>query len=224
MRACWRAFREEEPLAHEGPYYRLTLLPAAGRPRRHDHEDLRVDIAAVGPPWCAGPAGGRRHPRPPVALRALPPSAAAAGAGGRGAGGRPLGGRRRPPDPRAAAPGDTPEERAPLVERCRGQIAFYGSTSNYAFQFDDLGFDGTSARLNERFKAGDLAGMRALVTDEMLEHYAVVCRWDEVVDRLRTRYGGLADRLIVYTAAESLARHPSGAGRWAEVVRAAASA
>ena len=45
-----------------------------------------------------------------------------------------------------AVPGDTHEEQAPLLERTRFQIAFYGSTKNYAFQFDDLGFEGTSAR------------------------------------------------------------------------------
>ena len=81
-----------------------------------------------------------------------------------------------------AVPGDTPEERAPLLERARFQIAFYGSTRNYAFQFDDLGFEGTSARLNERLKAGDLSGMAATITDEMLEHYAVVTTWDDLAD------------------------------------------
>ena len=41
--------------------------------------------------------------------------------------------------PVLAIPGNTPEERAPLLERARFQIAFYGSTRNYSFQFDDLG-------------------------------------------------------------------------------------
>jgi len=225
VRACWRAFREEEPLAHEGPYYRLTLLPAAGRPRRHDHEDLRIDVAAVGPHMVrrAGMVADGIHVHPLhsehyLRQRLLPALEAGTAAAGRSVDDVDL------LIPVLLAPGDSPEERAPLVERCKGQIAFYGTTRNYAFQFDDLGFDGTSARLWERFKAGDLAGMSALVTDEMLEHYAVVCRWDEVVDRLRARYGGLAYRLIAYTAAESLARHPSGAGRWSEAVRAAASA
>ncbi len=80
-----------------------------------------------------------------------------------------------------------------MIQRCRTQIAFYGSTRNYAFQFDDLGFEGTSARLNERQKAGDLAGMAALITDEMLEHFAVIGPWDDVADALQARYGDLAD-------------------------------
>ena len=111
-----------------------------------------------------------------------------------------------------AAPGDTPEARAAIVQRCRTQIAFYGSTKNYAFQFDDLGFDGTSARLNERLKAGDIAGMAELITDDMLDHFAVVCRWDELADTwLRTSATRLIAtrrerRSIVYTAAGEASR------------------
>ena len=101
----------------------------------------------------------------------------------------------------------------------RQQIAFYGSTRNYAYQFDDLGFEGTSARLNERLKAGDMAGMAALITDEMLEHYAVVCPWDDLADRLLERYGGIAGRVVMYTATADLARRPDNAGRWGEVAR-----
>ena len=71
-------------------------------------------------------------------------------------------------------PGDTPEDRALLARRARTQIGFYGSTRNYAFQFDDLGFEGTSAKLNERLKAGDLDGLAATITDEMLDVFAIV--------------------------------------------------
>ena len=46
--------------------------------------------------------------------------------------------------------GDTPGQRAPWLERARRQVAFYGSTRNYAFQFDDLGYVGTSAALNQQ--------------------------------------------------------------------------
>jgi alkanesulfonate monooxygenase SsuD/methylene tetrahydromethanopterin reductase-like flavin-dependent oxidoreductase (luciferase family) len=118
-----------------------------------------------------------------------------------------------------AIPGDTPEQRAPMLERARAQIAFYGSTKNYAFQFDDLGFEGTSARLNEKLKAGDLAGMAATITDEMLEQYAVVATWDEMAGALEARYAGVASRLVMYLAAESIAADPTTLGRWGEIAR-----
>ena len=52
FKACIRAFRGEERLHHEGPYYNLSYLPSAWAPRRHDFEDIKIDISAVGPHMC----------------------------------------------------------------------------------------------------------------------------------------------------------------------------
>ena len=126
--------------------------------------------------------------------------------------------------PAFIVPGDTPEERAHLTRRARTQIGFYGSTKNYAFQFDDLGFEGTSAKLNDRLKAGDLDGVAATITDEMLDQFAIVGRWDEIADRLVARYGATATRLISYLTVEDVARHPEHLGRWGEIARAVTTA
>jgi len=219
VRASWAGFRGE-PLRHEGDFYRLSLLPAMGVPRRHAHEDIKLDIAAVGRAMvrAAGEVADGIHVHPFHSVPYLRQRLLPALEEGTGAAGRDLG------DvelivPVFAVPGDTPEERATTEQLARQQIAFYGSTRNYAYQFDDLGFEGTSARLNERLKAGDMAGMAALITDEMLEHYAVVCPWDDLADRLLERYGGIAGRVVMYTATADLARRPDNAGRWGEVAR-----
>ena len=225
VQACFRAFRAEEPLAHEGPYYALSLLPRGWAPRRHEHGDVKVDVSAVSPWMCrmAGEVADGVHVHPlhsPHYLRErlLPAVAEGAAAAGRSAADVDL------IIPVFAVPGDTPEERAALLDRARAQIAFYGSTKNYAFQFDDLGFEGTSAKLNERLKAGDPAGMAATITDEMLEHYAVVARWDDLADALVARYSGVASRLVMYLAEESVAADPAALGRWGEVARAVTKA
>jgi probable F420-dependent oxidoreductase len=225
VRDCWAAFRGEAPLDHFGPYYRMSLLPAIGRPRRHAHEDLKVDIAAVGESMvrAAGEVADGVHVHPLHSLPYLSRRLLPALAKGVAKAGREV----EDVDliiPVTAVPGDTPEERAPLLQRARTQIAFYGSTKNYAFQFDDLGFDGTSARLNERMKAGDVPGMAGLITDDVLEHFAVVCPWDELADTLIARYGRIASRLVMYTAADSITRNPGTVGRWGEVARAVAAA
>ena len=224
VRECWAAFRGEAPLDHFGPYYRMSLLPPIGRPRRHAHEDLKVDIAAVGEAMisAAGEVADGIHVHPLHSLpylhnRLLPTLAKAAAKAGRTVEDVEL------IVPVTAVPGDTPEERAPILQRARTQLAFYGSTKNYAFQFEDLGFAGTSARLNERMKAGDVPGMAELITDEMLEHFAVVGPWDELADTLIARYGGVASRLVLYTAAEAITRNPASVGRWGEVARAVAA-
>ena len=111
-----------------------------------------------------------------------------------------------------------------MVDQARTQIAFYGSTPNYAFQFDDLGFEGITPLLGSLIRQGKFDDMAALITDEMLEHYAVVCRWDELADRLIGRYSGTATRLVMYLAEQSIRRDPQAAGRWGEVARAVRAA
>ena len=219
------AFRGERPLAHDGDYYRMSLLPASWRPPHHDHGDVKVDISAVGP-WMtrmAGEVADGVHVHPLHSMHYLEHRLIPAIANGAARAGR------SPADidllvPVFVVPGDTPEERARLTRRAREQIGFYGSTRNYAFQFDDLGFDGTSARLNDRLKAGDMDGLGAVITDEMLDHFAVIGPWDEIADRLVERYAGTARRIISYLTIEDVMRDPDRLGRWGEVARAVRSA
>lgn len=225
VKACLRAFRREEALSHEGPYYQLNYLPEAWTPPRHEFGNIKVDISAVGPVMTrvAGEVADGIHVHPLHSMhylttRLLPSVAEGAALTGRD-----------PSEidliiPVFAAPGDTPEEREPLVRRARSQIAFYGSTPNYSFQFDDLGFEGTTQRLGSLIRAGDLDAMAATVTDEMLEHFAIVCPWDELADRLIDRYRSTASRLVMYLAEDSIRRNPGNIGRWGEVARAVRAA
>jgi probable F420-dependent oxidoreductase len=225
VRACFAAFAGREKLDFKGDYYQLTLLPDAWKPGAMDWPDIPIYISAVGP-WMTRMAGEMAdgiHVHPLHSIRylneiLLPKVAEGAALANRSS-----------DDVKLAVPvfsvvGDSEEERAPWKDRARSQIAFYGSTRNYAFQFELLGFEGVSARLNERLKAGDIAGMSALITDEMLEHYAVTATWDELADKLVDRYRGVADRLIMYFAQPQMERAPQTAGRWAEVARAVRAA
>jgi len=219
------AFRGERKLAHDGPFYELSLLPDQWRPPMHEHGDIKVDVSAVGP-WMTTMAGEvadgvHVHPLHSVQYleqRLIPAVHAGAAKAGR-------------PDadvdllvPVFIVPGDSAEERAPLSRRARTQIGFYGSTRNYAFQFDDLGFDDTSAKLNERLKAGDLEGLASTITDEMLDQYAIVGRWDDVADEIIGRYRGRAERVISYLTIEDITRDPDHLARWGEIARAVRAA
>lgn len=221
VQACLRAFRREERLHHDGPYYQLSLLPEAWLPRLHGFGDIKVDIAAVGPYMtrAAGEVADGVHVHPLHSIPYLDTVLAPKIAEGAARTGR---------DPTAVdlivpvftIVGDTPEEQAPFKARARSQIAFYGSTRNYSFQFDLLGFEGTSARLNDRLKAGDVQGMADLITDEMLAHYAVTASWAELGPRLVERYRGTAARIVLYQAEESLRRDPASIAKWARVAAA----
>ncbi|MAT04299.1 MAG: LLM class F420-dependent oxidoreductase [Acidimicrobiaceae bacterium] len=221
VKASLRAFRREERLSHEGEFYSLSLLPTAWSPPQHEYGHVPVDISAVGPVMCrvAGEVADGVHVHPLHSAhylreRLLPAVSAGAESSGRTLDDLAL------IVPVFAVPGDTPEERAPLLERARTQIAFYGSTPNYAYQFDDLGFTDLTPQLTAAMRAGDMAALAALVTDEVLDHFAIAAPWDEMADRLRERYEGVASRVVPYLAAESIARDPSAIARWGEIARA----
>jgi len=225
VKACIRAFRGDEKLAHDGPFYQLNYLPIPWSPPRHEFGDIKVDISAVGPLMTkvAGEVADGVHVHPLHSMhyiehRLMPGVAAGAESAGRTADQIQL------TIPVFAAPGDTHEDRAAMVNRARSQIAFYGSTPNYAFQFDDLGYEGTTVELGTLIRQGKFEEMAAAITDEMLDDYAVVCTWDELADRLIQRYSGTASRLVMYLAEDSIRRDPAAVGKWGEVARAVRAA
>jgi alkanesulfonate monooxygenase SsuD/methylene tetrahydromethanopterin reductase-like flavin-dependent oxidoreductase (luciferase family) len=211
-------------LSHDGPFYKLSLLPGQWAPPRHEYGNIKVDVSAVGPWMCrmAGEVADGIHVHPLHSMpylnnRLLPGVAEGAARAGRSADDIDL------IVPVFAIPADAPDRDA-LIDRARLQVGFYGSTRNYAFQFDDLGFEGTSAHMNEKLKAGDLAGLMGIVTDDMLEHFAVVAPWDELADRLIERYRGVATRVVSYLAEASIQADAKNMQRWGEVARAVAAA
>jgi probable F420-dependent oxidoreductase len=225
VQATLAAFRGDAKLDHRGPYYELTMLPPQWMPLSHDHGDVKVDVSAVGP-WMTRMAGAvadgvHVHPLHSVHYineRLLP--AVAEGAANAD---------RDPAEvelliPAFIVPGDTPEEREALAHRARTQIGFYGSTKNYAFQFDDLGFEGVSSRLNDCIKAGDMNGLAATITDEMLDTFAIVGPWAEIADRVIDRYRGLAERVISYLTVDDVAANPDNVSKWRDVATAVTAA
>lgn len=201
VRAAFRAFRGEEPLAYDGDFYKLSLLPAMWSPGPIAPPDPPVEVAAVNRYMLrlAGQVADGVHVHPLNHPRYLaevvrPEIEAGATRAGR--------------DPTAVsltvpvftAAGDRDEDQARWRELARAQVAFYGSTPNYAFVFELLGRPDTTARIRERLKAGDMAGMAAVVDDGLLDHFVVQGTFAEMADALRRRFAGLADRLVLYFA------------------------
>ena len=220
VKACWRAFNREEKLSHEGDFYNMSLLPSDWAPKAHDHP-MKVDISAVGPLMTrvAGEVADGIHVHPLHSMhyienRLLPGVNEGAAAADRDAGEIDL------IIPVFACPGDTPEERANYVARARRQLAFYGSTPNYSFQFDDLGFEGTTNHIRAKMKHGDMATIGDEITDEMLEHFALIASWDDMADRLIERYAGTAARVVMYLGEPEMRTDPAHLAKWSEVARA----
>ncbi len=220
VRAIFGAFRGERPLEFQGRFWSMSLLPAQWSPGSIGVPDPPIDVAAVNP-WMLRTAGEiadgvHVHPlnTPTYLAETVLPEIAT---GARRAG-------RDPSEltlivPLLTAVGDTEDERARWRELARTQVAFYGSTANYGFIFEQVGFEGTTARIRERQKAGDVAGMSAVVTDEILEHFVVTSGWDGLSDAIVDRLGGIAHRAVAYFAGAGWQQDPSSLARWGEVAR-----
>ncbi|WP_246541094.1 TIGR03617 family F420-dependent LLM class oxidoreductase [Mycobacterium spongiae] len=200
VKACFSAFRTGA-LDHHGEFYDLDFMTPQWSPGPIATPDPKVDIAAVNP-WMLRMAGEvadgvHVHPigEPGYLTRHVVPNVAA-GAAKAG---------RSPADVAVIVPamtitGDSDEERDREREVVRASLAFYGSTPNYAFIWDEAGFEGTTARIRERQKAGDFAGMAAQITDEHIAAFATESTWDGLADALSAKYGQIATRLVLYNA------------------------
>ena len=95
------------------------------------------------------------------------------------------------------------------------QVSFYGSTPNYAFIFEQLGHEGTTEKIREKQKVGDVAGMAAVVDDDLLSHFVVESDWDGAAAAISARYLGIAARVVLYFGAMDREH----LDRWGEVAR-----
>jgi alkanesulfonate monooxygenase SsuD/methylene tetrahydromethanopterin reductase-like flavin-dependent oxidoreductase (luciferase family) len=115
--------------------------------------------------------------------------------------------------------GDTEEERHAWREMARVQIAFYGSTPNYAFIFEQLDREGTTERIRERQRAGDVPGMAAVIDDDLLEQFTTTGTWAEMADQIVAKYGGMATRVVSYFTGSDVVRDPGAFERWGALAR-----
>ncbi|GBE66976.1 LLM class F420-dependent oxidoreductase [Mycobacterium sp. MFM001] len=200
VKACFAAFRSGQ-LDYHGEFYDLDFITPQWSPGPIDCPDPKVDIAAVNP-WMLRMAGEvadgvHIHPlaEPGYLTRhALPNIAEGAAKAGRAVSDIAV------IVPEMTIVGDSDEERDKERETARAGLAFYGSTPNYAFIWDEAGFEGTTARIREKQKAGDVAGMAAQITDEHLAAFATESTWDKLADALTEKYAGFATRLVLYNA------------------------
>jgi probable F420-dependent oxidoreductase len=95
------------------------------------------------------------------------------------------------------------QEQAEAMQRCRFNLAFYGSTPSYRVTLEAHGWQDLQAELNALSKAGRWDQMPALISDEILEELCVMGTPASAARLLQTRYGDFADRVAL-----SLPYHP----------------
>jgi probable F420-dependent oxidoreductase len=215
VKACFAAFRTGT-LDHHGEFYDLDFITPQWSPGPIEAPDPKVDIAAVNP-WMLRMAGEvadgvHIHPlgEPGYLARHAMPNIADGAANST----------RSPADVTVIVPvmtivGDSEEKRHNERELVRASLSFYASTPNYAFILDEAGFDGTTARIREKQKAGDFKGMASQISDDHIATFATESTWDGLADALVDKYEGIANRIVLYNALAD----PECLERYGEVAR-----
>ena len=110
--------------------------------------------------------------------------------------------------------GSNEDEMKAAAAGTRQQIAFYGSTPAYRGVLDIHGWGGLQDELNTLSKQGKWVEMGNLITDDILNTFAVVAEPEKVAPELLTRYGDVISRISFY------APYKADPERWLPVIDA----
>lgn len=199
LRAIWHAWQHHEPLDFRGEFYQHTLMTPFFTPGRLALPDIPVYIAGVNARLCqvAGEVcdGFHVHPFHTVdylhqqVIPNIEQGAARAG-------------RTRADLTLACAifvvTGSTEEEMQQSAVEVKTQVAFYASTYSYRAVLDLHGWGQVGDELSALARQGRWFEMPELISDDMLEAFAIVAPVDELGARVRARYDGLLDRVGYY--------------------------
>jgi probable F420-dependent oxidoreductase len=207
LRAIWQAWNEDSPLSFDGRFYRHDLMTPFFRPDPNPYGTPPVLLAGVGPKMtetAGAVADGfichafttQRYLREVT----VPTLTAARRSAGRDS---------APFDVCGAffvVTGADEAEVASMARSTKQQIAFYASTPAYRPVLDLHGWREAQTELNALVRADRWDDMAAVITDEMLDAFAVVAEPGNVADVIRARYGDLVTRCVLYFTKQSSAQ------------------
>lgn len=215
IRAIWEAWENGSKLDFRGDFYTHTLMTPFFDPGPNPHGTAKVFLAGVGERMtevagevCDGflcHAFTTEQYLREVTLPALERGAAKAG--------------KTLADIEVSGPafvvtGATEEEMATSSKAIRQQIAFYGSTPAYRPVLELHGWGALQDDLNRMSKEGRWEEMGTLITDDILDAFAIVAEPEQIAPRMQERYGDIVQRLSFYV------RTDASPERWKGVMEA----
>jgi len=213
IRAIWASWNDGTKLDFHGEFFTHTLMTPFFNPGPNPHGNAKIFLAGVGERMtevagevcdgflCHG-FTTERYLRE-VTVPALERGAAKAG--------------RTLADIEISGPafvvtGANDAEMAKSVAGTKQQIAFYGSTPAYKGVLELHGWDGLQEDLNKMSKEGKWKQMGELITDDILDTFAVVAEPEKLAAGIQARYGDVVQRLSFY------APYDSDPDRWRAVM------
>ena len=76
-------------------------------------------------------------------------------------------------------------------------ISFYASTRTYHGVLEFHGWEDAGAELHRLSKEGKWTDMPAVISDEMLDEWAISATWDEMATALAGRCAGIFDTILI---------------------------
>jgi probable F420-dependent oxidoreductase len=197
LRAIWECWQNGGTnLRYDSPHYKLSLMVPLFAPPPIEHPQIPVQLAAVNPFMCqiAGEVadGIRAHPvcTPRYIAEVMLPAARK---------GAEKTGRDFTKFEIAAMPliATAPDNKGleARVRDVRARIAFYASTPTYLIAFESQGYGEVAHNLQSYSRAQRWEEMPQFISDEMLDHYAVIGTHDEITAKLKDRFAAVASHL-----------------------------
>ncbi len=197
LRRIWGSFDQGTKLEFQGDYYNLSLLTPFFTPERHQHGQIPLGLAAVGPRMTelAGELADfvvlHSFTNPDYLRTSTVPALEA----GLERSGRPSSALTRVGTVFVIT-GDA-ETSQRLELEVREQLAFYGSTPAYAPVLEAAGYGELAGRLHQLSRQGEWQQMGRLLPAEMLERFCVRGPAAELEGLIEQRFQGLYDRVML---------------------------
>ena len=190
VRAVWDCWQNRTKLNYQGEFYKLDLMVPLFDPGPIEHPEIPIHVAAVNPVMCqiAGEVSDGIRPHPvctPSYIEEMMLPAVRAGAKKSG---RSLDNFSVSMKPLvASAPNE--EELQPKIRDARARIAFYASTPAYVAAFEHLGLQELADKAKYLSRAQDWEALPKLISDEILDKFAVIGTYDRIGKKLVERFG-----------------------------------
>ena len=198
LRAIWHSWRTGDRLNYRGEHYKFTLMTPFFTPAHHEYS-VPIYLAGVNTGFChlAGELCDGFHIHPLNSAEYLEKTIRPAISAGAEHSNRTI------KDMTLAASvfivtGEDDRQMQMSFEEVRKQISFYASTPSYRGVLETHGWEGIGDQLSALAARKQWEQMPALITDDMVDTFAIVASPADLGTAMLNRYDGLVDRIAPY--------------------------